>query len=213
MKTLDKEQKDYVVGLIRTFNKALTDQDEITEQFLKQKGLIEESFKVGWYKSTDDCGILGFMSEVYDRNRVRFYGIDLNGKWNNNDWVREDYLNCSMILMTPSEVSEALIKEAKKRGFKEGVKTECLNVDGEVETIGEFQTFTEDGRLLFGSDSAVGWCCIMDKNGKWAEIIEEKEEEFTTEEKLKAALHMYLGAGSKEDRKRASFVAKELLKA
>ena len=69
---------------------------------------------------------------------------------------------------TDKEAEEALIKEAKKRGFKEGVNVEGFNytVDG------TFWFNKEYNWLVMGRD--VGKHGVIMKDGKWATIIKDK---------------------------------------
>jgi hypothetical protein len=71
---------------------------------------------------------------------------------------------------TKKEVEEALIAEAKRRGFKEGV---TVAWDGTViiNNLKESFTMSVDGGRLKENNS--NWNIF--KNGKWAEIIEVPE--------------------------------------
>jgi len=76
---------------------------------------------------------------------------------------------------TEKQVEEALIKEAKKRGFKRGAKFKGINRYGVSSDViwtetEDFELFTDqEGTILCG-----GGNCFA--NGKWAEIIEETKE-------------------------------------
>ena len=77
-------------------------------------------------------------------------------------------------LATEEEVSEALINEAKKRGYKEGVKCKF----GIIEDIRTIETNDFVFKLEYntlGIKLKNGNADIIFKNGKWAEIIEESE--------------------------------------
>jgi len=101
-----------------------------------------------WYKG---CNVIGFY-----KGDSGNYGIN-NGSWSNT-------INMSAIetweLMTIEEVETALIAEAKKRGFKEGVNIQP-----------DFNVWTH----------YLGGKCIF-SDGKWAEIIEEAPQEITMSE-------------------------------
>lgn len=72
-----------------------------------------------------------------------------------------------LIEATPKEVEEALIKEAKKRGLKEGSRIKDLQT-GKIKTL----KFKE---LSFYSDMLCdGYGCAIFENGKWAEIVKTK---------------------------------------
>ena len=71
-------------------------------------------------------------------------------------------------LATEEEVREALIKEAKKRGYKKGVKCKF----GAVEHIRTLKTnefkFVKNELVILDSK---GFGDVIFKNGKWAEIV------------------------------------------
>ena len=67
---------------------------------------------------------------------------------------------------TDKEAEEALIKEAKKRGFKEGVRINPVRFPENDWVIGGVYKFSE-GILFLGSDS-------LFEDGKWATIIKDK---------------------------------------
>jgi hypothetical protein len=72
-------------------------------------------------------------------------------------------LSANLKPATDKEVEEALIKEAKKRGFKEGVRFKCLyNHDYKGKCI---PLFCSDGYLWLEGG------CVF-KDGKWATIVE-----------------------------------------
>lgn len=138
-----------------------------THQFLKENGLIKEEFEVGkWYLFS---GEKRFLICIIENGR---YGFDTNGIWfynsNLHNTNRDEYKEA-----THEEVEEALIKEARKRGFKAGV-----NINQDV--------FNHD--LIYGKNRLKEGCMNWTSkrlnfaglwiffNGKWAEIIEGKEE-------------------------------------
>ena len=111
--------KEEVSGLLDDYSKFIgctTFVDFISrdyiEQFKKDKGLIPT---IGWYKSTqsENSKWLGY----YDGSRF-VYGIDAFSRWieMDSDTIEEDET-----LAANEEVEAALIAEAKKRGYKEGV--------------------------------------------------------------------------------------------
>ena len=94
-------------------------------------------------------------------NQKNTYGF-FDGKYD-TDW---SFSTKKATLATDKEVGDALIKEAKKRGFKEGVQFIDV-VDGELEVVdgNVYQYFPNIDSLTLNSDRIY-------KNGKWAEIIE-----------------------------------------
>lgn len=98
------------------------------------------------------------------------YGLDCKGRW-----VDCTYLNLSSYRpATDKEVETALIAEAKKRGFKDGVRFK--GVAG-VQSNEEIQ-IGEKRPIKFGfANSVLGLYCENSwifRKGKWAEIIKPK---------------------------------------
>ena len=71
---------------------------------------------------------------------------------------------------TDKEVETALIKEAKKRGFKKSSKVKCLE-DGKICTVKEMK-FSLESNALWVKQYEKGCWCKLFNNGKWATIIE-----------------------------------------
>ena len=113
----------------------------------------------GWYKDkkNDWCMFL--------ENGIIKYGFDAGGFWredlsSNYELRKGDYK------ATDKEVEQALIKEAKKRGFKEGVVadlTYCGHRNSRAKILNK--NYRYNGSWL----SVDGF--IIFENGKWAEII------------------------------------------
>ncbi len=132
----------------------------------------QKSLSIGkWYKDTQS----DFKRLVYisgEGNKIPTgYGFD-----NNRDWTDsiQGFALSSYTLdeATDKEVEEALIKEAKKRGFKKGVKCKRLDNfyygEGDDEIVGKI---TYDGNLSIKTKNDYNFGIF--KNGIWAEIIEE----------------------------------------
>lgn len=150
---------------IEEFQKTL---DGLKEE-LKKSSFID-CFEVGkWYKNR--FGELG----CYESGRCG-YGFESNGTWRDsgtafgfNDATYE------WIAATHSEVESALIAEAKKRGFKEGVVFNSPNPQYEFSFNQKLisSSFKLMGNTLSGrSDKNTGSCNIF-QDGEWAEIIKE----------------------------------------
>jgi hypothetical protein len=105
-----------------------------------------------WYKS-DNC-----LFNYQKQSSV--YGF-FRGKWIQQNWSWSNYYK-DVILATHKEVEEALIKEAKKRGFKEGLVTKY----GEITNRYEHNFNSRDKSFHFHN-------IMVFENGKWAEIIKE----------------------------------------
>lgn len=101
------------------------------------------------------------------------YGFNSFGNYSTS-YVFIDYTNA--VLATEEEVKEALKKEARRRGFKEGVKIgkSMLSDDYNHNNI-----LTSD-ELYFNELHDYGYIWIGNvliyDNGKWAEIIQEPKE-------------------------------------
>ena len=117
-----------------------------------------------WYKSRICLFNYQKHSKVYG-----FFGdegwIDENWTWSKRD--------SKVILATDEEVKQVLIKEAKKKGFKKGVKINNLESIGNmlsyhhhgISSNGSFYNISENAFWFMGK--LIFW------NGKWATIVEE----------------------------------------
>ena len=149
--------------------------EELKQEKKQLKKQLKElpSLEVGkWYNSDNDSLI--FITEFLDSCDFDGYGF-FHGKWENKSYNYYSY-EYGLVPATDKEVETALIKEAKKRGFKEGVivesfihnrKLECKNVISGT----EFISYAGINKLHFGIDN--GNCVVVFHKGKWAEIIEE----------------------------------------
>jgi hypothetical protein len=144
------------------------------------KGKIEKEFPelfkknalvVGkWYKS-DNC-LFNYQKQL------SVYGF-FRGEWNQENWSWSHY-DKDVILATDKEVEKALIKEANKRGFKEGVVfnvTRDLWYNSYGGREGYNTAIDNNFKYLEGSNSirmnCVVGCMSIYENGVWAEIIKE----------------------------------------
>lgn len=100
------------------------------------------------------------------------YGFDANGKWCNELGIHKVHIN-DYKEATKEEWLEALKEEAKKRGFKKGVK---YNYADKPYLI---KTFQDELYLCHSLDLVDGGDIILE-DGVWAEVI--KEETPTQEE-------------------------------
>ena len=144
---------------------------KLEEQF--PSVFVKDELEVGkWYKN-GDAGYSNSIACVFevskeDKDAFSGYGFGRNGKWVedfNFGWASYNWIPA-----TPEEVETALINEAKKRGFEEGVKYEELHIKGRICEIKgniKYHKSSEDLR----ND---GWCLFH--NGKWATIIEQPAE-------------------------------------
>ena len=131
---------------------------KIEEKFSE---LFKSEIEVGkWYYRGDEL--------VVWNDRKLTYGFSANGIWN-------DSMLCSISRgLTPAtdkEVEDALIAEAKRRGFKKGVnfinttgrKVNCFN------TLEACVDYNKNLGVCFGDGNG-----LIFYNGKWATIIEEE---------------------------------------
>ena len=130
--------------------------------FLKEKGLIESELEIGkWYHYGTDL-------LVWNGGRST-YGFSQGVDYLNNAYFTVD----EAIPATDKEVEEALIKEAKKRGFNEGVKIKgFVCSDEEVSTITEGFVYS-NGELRVNCSGDYYTMRHIFEDGKWAEIIED----------------------------------------
>ena len=134
---------------------------------LKIDKLIKPELKSGWYKNNNVPKWLMY----FDLENDKRCGLDCDGVWYTdtkaNDWISVE----GNYLATPTEVQEALEKEAVKRGFKEGVKfiTAYKNQTlQEYKVIDKFYYEDNIGGLKSCLCSGNGYIFC---NGIWAEIV------------------------------------------
>lgn len=137
----------------------------------KIESWFSECFKVSlevgkWYKMPYFNSFIGCIKE-YDKERFYYYGLNTGGVWNNNDFY---FLRDSLLTpATDEEVESMLKKEAKKRGFKEGVyfnpvaSASKSKIKKDWIFVDSVNLLTNDGLEVFN-------------NGKWATIVEQPKE-------------------------------------
>ena len=118
----------------------------------------------GWYKSKELKGWCVFLE-----NGISIYGIDSFGDWfegqkYNYQLEKDDYK------ATDKEVEEVLVKEAEKRGFKEGVRinSKWLCSSSKKSLNGKFM-FDNKFELCAEANGLMKYT-IFEK-GVWAEVI------------------------------------------
>ena len=164
------ENNKSITSILESMGDLLNDLTVAADELIEKHK--EEKPVAGWYCFEQTPGYLMFIDQVKKIN----YGFGVSGKWvekenwnSNFDLSQSGYM-CYK-LADPKEVEQRLIKEAKRRGFKEGVKltdTEDLFTRHELE--GDFYFNTVNGVIDYNK-FCMGASCIM-YNGKWAEIIE-----------------------------------------
>lgn len=132
--------------------------------------LFKSKLEVGkWYKAESHKAFMFINKKTVAG--IYGYGFDYKGNYT-NEWNAVFPLSSDYTLATEEEVKEALIKEAKKRGFKDWVKIKPLweTKASYWSLIGnKFEFNFKDNSLFLSS-------CIF-YNGKWAEIISNPIEE------------------------------------
>ncbi len=142
--------------------------NSLTEQIKKYES--GERFEIGrWYKNVGGCGSHPYWF-YYKEGGSGMYGFNNDMNWSCNLSCGDSDLGVYYRPATPSEVEAALIAEAKKRGFKEGVRITKPKEWGYVspDTIGKSGFNYHDGVLGLGT-------CVLFKNGQWATIIPQEE--------------------------------------
>ena len=96
------------------------------------------------------------------------YGFYTDGGWINGGWSWDD---TSAKPATDKEVEKALIKEAKRRGFKEGVmiKSKWLTAPSKKKLMGNF-IFDNEFELCCRASNGSLYTIFQD--GEWATIVE-----------------------------------------
>jgi len=139
-------------------------QDKLKEKFPE---VFKSELEVGrWYKG--DRGVLAFATKI--KSNTDFFGYGFS--YDHREWMKEDetsWYNKNWTLATEPEVSEALINEAKKRGFKEGVS--IITVDNSYPCkIDTYDSKNIEFEIDYPNSLNFGNKCIY-KDGAWAEII------------------------------------------
>jgi len=126
-----------------------------------------------WYKDTErDYKRLVFITDNSGINNYKGYGFNNDRAWCDDilGFSLDDY---QLTKATTEEVETALIKEAKKRGFKEGAA--CISVafplDG-IKTIENSIIEWHGNKALFIGN---GMQITIFEKGKWATIITKKK--------------------------------------
>ena len=157
---------------IEAINSGLKHDIYATQQF-KELTVKPIELEVGkWYKSIEKDG-----SEnkaifcVTQINNIDYsaYGINYMGNWsNNNSFGNIDGGNITYRVATPAEVTEALTKEAVKRGLVKGAYYGKNNkITSNRYKLLDYGKFGAEWNL---NSSIIH--VLMDENGKWATVVE-----------------------------------------
>jgi hypothetical protein len=117
-----------------------------------------------WVKYSSESKWLMFYTEDGGR-----YGFDSSGNWFEEEKTKHTANdNFNNHYVTDEEVEEALIKEAKKRGFKEGVYFRSIH--GISHKMNGSLDFGFMGRINVHARNSEG---LIFENGEWAAIVVE----------------------------------------
>lgn len=134
-------------------------------------GVFEANPIIGKWVKGDDSPFMGVILQEEFSETMKGYGVDYLGNWKDELNLYGDDWSCFK-LATPEEVKAMLLKEAEKRGYKEGVKLKSMNDWDTDDTFHGCGNFYIESNTLYDS-SGYG---VIFKEGKWAEIINENNE-------------------------------------
>lgn len=156
--------------------------------------LFKNEFEVGkWYYNEKYDTVIHLTEFKYD-NAFNWYGFNKDKEWFSTEDFGSIYAENFHRLASHKEVEEALIAEAKKRGYKNGVKIKglgngeiCALLDWNFELIQD-----EDNTILWFGDMSVYFSGFdIFKDGKWAEILTEEKTVITLDKAKKILAKKY----------------------
>ena len=167
--------KEQILETIRTGT-------DVTERYFKE--IIPEAFKkeleIGkWYKYK----LALFYVTNKKSNNANYYnvfGFDVDGSWMTDNAATS--FNENYIEATPEEVASSLKKEAKKRGYKQGITCAFgkgaynrMIRENEIRWVPDWQ---DKGALCMGMN-------VIFTQGNWAEILSQEKTVISMEKALK----------------------------
>lgn len=155
--------------LMEAYNSACNDwKVKIKDKF---PDAFKSELEVGkWYKNKHHSDLI-FISEIDKEDKVKYYGFYYGEfKDERNTEIHYGYGKDSenWTLATEQEVKEALIKEAEKRGFKEGAAMISMNGHGKCYLYVR-------GTISYTNNRFKYMGCEIFKDGNWATPIKETE--------------------------------------
>ena len=172
--TITKEQ------VLKLANKAEQGCTNVIKSDLKNwfSDAFKTELEVGrWYKENDYPMHIFFITAIKD-NRYYYYGFRVDGKYEIDEWYSFDDIGSQngFELATKEEVSEALIAEAKKRGYKGGIKLSPLEYcSNAIETEKEdVYSYIPKVSHYVGNRLQLNGTGIY-QDGNWAEIIPQEK--------------------------------------
>lgn len=177
------------IGMIRSFLNLENPLQEPVKTFEPDFENVKAEDVSGWYKDEKNPKWIMYV----DYENKTYYGIDANGNWHiAKECGAMRSKRTGESLCSPQEVEQALIAEAKKRGFIDGVNFYSMYEDNIWKLYGHIKFVYNEKECLLEmwsdcaetkhdnyKDTSRGKSDIFCK-GKWAEIIEEtpiKEDE------------------------------------
>jgi hypothetical protein len=139
----------------------------------------ECKFEVGkWYKASDG-GL------YYYKEGVTYGFSPMSEEWDGECTPAWEVRNWKWKEVGDQEVTEVLIKEAKKRGYMEAFSVKDLSSVGGIIEVGCEKTFKPYPRNDLWLNNANENVCIF-RNGKWASIIPAKDKNASLKASVKA---------------------------
>ena len=147
---------------------------------------FETKLEVGkWYKANIENNKFLYLFtdlEIKNDRYVNGYGFNYKGKFGmsseNDLGICKVYEASNLIPATDKEVEAALVVEATRRGFKEGVTYRNIINSAQCDAKGHFVYDSKNNQLCFSNSISVVF-----QSGDWAEILTTMSKE-EAEEKL-----------------------------
>lgn len=185
---LDNEKKELVSYWIEKYKEHCVDAFRVKDNrdFIEKHLTPEPVIEVGKVYILGDCFMIFANSFNRCKATIIGYGFDFSGNWK-NEMSYKISSSDSIKQATPEEYEPRLFEEAKRMGYKEGVKVRCL-ISGDVSTIKATYFLSEINELFVhkSGNEYLGECIMS--NGKWAKIIDDKAELRDTIARIKTEL-------------------------
>jgi len=168
---MSEEAKFLMMNPIESEYKYLTYNKIREVQSWKYCELVEQ-YKNGWYTHNEGDNWMMY----YDFESFKIHGISSFRSWHTHQFkdledLILDFKNTR--LATDEEIKTALIAEAKKRGFKEGVYAQSVYDDEYSGIINTDPFIFQNGELWATSK---GYDIQLFEKGIWAEMIDQKSD-------------------------------------
>jgi len=124
-----------------------------------------------WYKYPD---VKNWKLLITDNTKGKEKGVGFNCSeiWM-KDWLTDGSNELSSLIpCSDKEVEQALIKEAEKRGFKEGVRVDKVNLSDDCNPNNRLKNNNINTNELFSHGFLWVSSILIYDNGKWATIVE-----------------------------------------